>query len=156
MTELKAKTVVKNKFWIVEKDGNKIATIQTTDDGVVWVDDHKREKFPTIKMLKDRHSVDFLPGKAKAEKPLDVYGYPVSGRYYNPLYDVIKHLPIYTKQEKSRSYYCAGYYLIKLGTSWTRAFCPKLITLQRYSFQGPFATEQQQLDRQEQLRNSNE
>jgi hypothetical protein len=156
MTELKAKAVVKNKFWIVEQDGNKVATIQTTDDGVVWVDGHVREKFPTITMLKDRHNVDFVPGKSKTEKPQDVYGFPVSGRFYNPLYDVIKHLPIYTKQEKSRSFYCAGYYLVQLGSSWTRAFCPKLITLQRYTFKGPFATEQEQLDYQEQLRKNDE
>lgn len=156
MTELKAKPVVKNKFWIVERDGNKVATIQTTDDGVVWVDGHVREKFATIKMLKDRHNVDFVPSKSKSEKPQDVYGFPVSSRFYNPLYDVTKHLPIYTKQEKSRSYYCAGYYLVQLGTTWTRAFCPKLITLQRYPFKGPFASEQEQLEFQDQLRKNNE
>jgi hypothetical protein len=156
MSDLTAKPIIKNKFWIVEKDGNKVATIQTTDDGIVWVDGHAREKFATVKMLKDKHNVDFLPGKTKNEKPNDVYGYPVTGKFYNALYDVTRHLPIYTKQEKSRSFYCAGYYLIKLGSSWTRATCPKLITLQRYEFQGPFATEQEQLNRQEQLRNHDE
>ena len=153
--KLQAETVVKNKFWIVEQDGKKIATIQSTDDGIVWVDGTTRQKFPSVKILKDYHKISFVPSSAKKKLvSYDVYGYPTSGRTYNELYDVSKHLPIYTKIEKSKSYYCAGYFLIKLGASWTRVFCPKLITLQRYEYQGPFRTEQEQLDRQDQLRSS--
>jgi hypothetical protein len=32
MSELIAKPVIKNKFWVVEESGNKIATIQARDD----------------------------------------------------------------------------------------------------------------------------
>ena len=55
MHELKATPVIKNKFWIVERDGQKVATIQSTDDGIVWVESNKRQKYPTIKMLGDKH-----------------------------------------------------------------------------------------------------
>ena len=144
--DLKATPVVKNKFWIVEKDGNKVATIQTIDDGsIVWVDGSTRERFPTIKMLKDRHNVEFLRYHNSKHRDDGVYGFPVSGRHYNELYDVNRRLPIYTKQERSKSFYCAGYYLVKLGSSWTKQYCPKLITLQRYEFQGPWATEEEQI-----------
>ena len=52
----------------------------------------------------------------------------------------VKHkLPIYTKERKSKSFYCAGYYLIR-KKGWTEEFCPKLITLEKYKFHGPFAT----------------
>ncbi len=146
MTELKATPVVKNKFWIVEKDGEKVATIQTTEDGIVWVDSASREKYPTIKMLANKHNVEFVkPTAKKKEKPsAEVNGFPAQGTVHNALYDVSKHLPIYTKENKSKSFYCAGYYLVKLNHNWTRTYCPKLITLQRYDFLGPFATEQEQ------------
>ena len=144
MTELKAKPVVKNKFWIVEREGEKVATIQTTSDGIVWVDGYVREKFATIKMLKDRYKVDFIKPEKQTYDANTVYGYPVTGRHFNELYDVSRRLPIYTKQERSKSYYCAGYYLIQLGTSWTKQYCPKLITLQRYEFRGPWKSEEQQ------------
>lgn len=150
---LKATAVVKNKFWIVEQDGKKVATIQTTEDGVVWVDgSSRREKFATIKMLRDRHNVEF--DRTHSHQPQEepgVYGYPVQGRYYNELYDVTRRVPIYTTKPRSKSYYCAGYYLVQMGNSWIREFCPKLIALQRYQFQGPFRTEQEQI---EQLRKS--
>lgn len=149
MTELKATPVVKNKFWIVERDGEKVATIQTTDDGIVWVDDARREKYPTIKMLKDRHNVDFVKvTKAKTAAGHEVSGFPTSGKPHNPLYDVSRRLPIYTKDEKSKSFYCAGYYLVKLGNNWSKAYCPKLITLQRYEFRGPFKTTEEQVAQQ--------
>jgi hypothetical protein len=149
MTELKATPVVKNKFWIVERDGEKVATIQTTDDGIVWVDDARREKYPTIKMLKDRHNVDFVKvAKAKLLSGHEVSGFPTSSKPHNPLYDVSRRLPIYTKDEKSKSFYCAGYYLVKLGNNWSKAYCPKLITLQRYEFRGPFKTTEDQLVQQ--------
>jgi len=146
MPELTATPIVKNKFWIVERDGMKVATIQTTDDGIVWVDGNQREKYPTIKMLTNRHSVEFLkPTTKKKTAPLSgVNGFPVQGKFYNALYDLSRHLPIYTKEEKSKSFYCAGYYLIKINQTWTKAFCPKLITLQRQEYLGPFMNEEEQ------------
>lgn len=146
MTELKATPVVKNKFWIVERDGEKVATIQTTDDGIVWVDGSHREKYTTIKMLKDKHSVEFVKtGKSKSTVSHDVHGYPAQGKPHNPLFDVSKRLPIYTKDDKSKSFYCAGYYLVKLSNNWSKTYCPKLITLQRYEFEGPFKTVEEQV-----------
>jgi hypothetical protein len=150
MTELKATPVVKNKFWIVERDGEKVATIQLVEDGTaVWVDNQYREKYATIKMLKDKHNVDFVK-QSRAKKVStghNVHGYPADCVPHNPLYDVSKKLPIYTQDNKSKSFYCAGYYLVRLNHHWSKTYCPKLITLQRYEFSGPFKTteEQQQM-----------
>jgi hypothetical protein len=145
MTELKATPVVTNKFWIVEKNGEKIATIQNTDDGIVWVDATHREKYTTIKMLQNRHNIEFVkPNKIKISTSNEVNGFPTVGKPYNALYDVSKRLPIYTKNAKSKSYYCAGYYLVKLNHNWTKTYNPKLITLQRYDFQGPWRTADEQ------------
>jgi len=145
MIETIAKPVIKDKFWIVEQYGAKIATIQAVDEngGYVYVHDNEREHFPNIKLISKKYNIHFV----KAEKPTKVtdnlvYGFPVTGIATNQVLDVQRYLPIYTKGNKSKSFYCAGYYLVKFGSNWTKQFCPKLITLNRYEYQGPFRSEE--------------
>ena len=141
MTELIAKPVVKNKFWVVEEQGNKIATIQAVDDGTfVYVTNERRERFPTIKNLSKQYSIVFDKPKKKATVNTgnQIYGYPTSSKPYNELYDVVRKLPVYTKLSKSKSYYCAGYYVVNYDNHWVKEYCPKLITLNRYPFCGPY------------------
>jgi hypothetical protein len=72
-----------------------------------------------------------------------VYDFLCSSKPFNPVYNVRKKLPIYAKSTKSKSQYCAGYYVIQFRKGWVKSFCPKLITLERYPFKGPFRTEQE-------------
>jgi hypothetical protein len=48
---------------------------------------------------------------------------------------------LFTKSNKSKSLYCAGYYIIGFDKGWVKSFCPKLITIERYQFKGPFKTD---------------
>lgn len=146
MTELKARPVVKNKFWIVERNGQKVATIQAVDEGgVVFVDNEKRQPFPSVRSIKNKLNIVFDRPQKNTQSSVsnEVYGFPATGRTFNCLYDVSKRLPIYTKNLKSKSYFCAGHYAIKFNNTWTKTFCPKLIALQRYEFLGPYATKQE-------------
>lgn len=151
MTELIARPIIKNKFWIVEEDGNKIATIQASEDGsVVYVHDEARERFATIKLLSKTYNITFdnsVPKKEKLSESHDVHGYPVSQRPWNILWDVKHQFPVYTKTSKSKSFYCAGYYIIKFNNGWVKSYCPKFITLNRYEFQGPFKTKEEMQER---------
>lgn len=144
MTELIARPVLKNKFWIVESQGNKVATIQASEDGgFIYVHDEERERFASIKLLSKAHNVVFDntgPKKEKAQESHDVHGFPISQKPWNVLWDVKHQFPVYTKTSKSKSYYCAGYYIIKFNNGWVKSYCPKFITLNRYEFQGPFKT----------------
>lgn len=145
---LLAKPVVKNKYWIVEDEGKKIATIQAVEEGgVVYVHDNARETFPSIKLLTKKYNIDFVKvDKVKKEKPAgyDVHGYPTGHKPFNEMYDVQRKLPIYTKTSKSKSFFCAGHYVIKFSNNWVKAYCPKAITLNRYEYQGPFKTAEEQ------------
>ena len=71
----------------------------------------------------------------------DVHGYPTKGVPYNSMFDIKRKLPLFTKSEKSKSVYCAGFYLIKFNVNWLKSFCPKLITIERNEYLGPFKTE---------------
>lgn len=134
-----AKPIVKNKFWVVEEDGHQIGTIQAVDDGgVVLVRGHTREKFPSLKILANRHNIKFTRPAKKAVEENTVYGYPCDGHPYNSIYDVKSKLPLYTKDNKSKSYYCAGYYLVDFEGTWLSVFCPKKIVLSRNKHLGPF------------------
>lgn len=153
MNNLIATPVVKNKFWVVENQGEKIATIQAREDGgYVYVHDDHREYFPSTKDLKQKLNIKFAAIlKKKKEDTSMVYGYPIKGQAYNQVYDVLRKLPVYTKQPKSRSCFCAGYYLILLNDTWTATFCPKNITLNRYEFYGPFRTSDEMYHKLEEL-----
>lgn len=154
MNELIAKSVIKNKFWIVESGGNKIATIQAVEDGgFVYVQNQARQRYPTIKLLTKEHNIKFDSATAEKEKTAtqgyEIHSFPVGNKPWNVLFDVKHHFPIYTKTSKSKSYYCAGYYIIKFNNGWVKSFCPKFITLNRYEFRGPFKTK---AEMQEQLK----
>lgn len=155
MSQLLAKPILKNKFWIVEYQGNKIATIQAVEDGsFVYVHNDERKRYPSIKLLSTNHNVVFdqkSPGKKEKAVVIEhkVYGYPVAHKPWNILWDVKHQFPVYTKTSKSKSYYCAGHYIIKFNNGWVKGYCPKFITLNRYEFQGPYKTK---FEMQEQLR----
>ena len=156
MSDIIAKPVVKNKFWIVEEGGEKIATIQAIEEGgFAYVHDEQRELFPSIKMISKKYNIEFV----KAEKPkkekldvYDVYGFPTNTQPNNEVLDVQRYLPIYTKGAKSKSFFCAGYYIVKFNNGWVKSYCPKLITLNRYAYAGPYESAEEM---QEHLRIAN-
>jgi hypothetical protein len=148
MADRIAKPVVKNKFWVVEDQGHRVATIQAVEDGgFVYVHDDQRERFTSIKILSKQYNITFDKVNKKSTKAEgnDIYGYPTQSKPHNELYDVTRRLPVYTKTAKSKSYFCAGYYIVQFESHWAKAYCPKLITLNRYPFRGPFATQEQML-----------
>jgi len=138
---IEAKPIIKNKYWIVEDNGRKIGTVQAAEDGVVLVQNNHRLKYPSIKVLGTAHNIRFVPGQRKPTRSVDsVYDYPSRGHPYNAIYDVKLRLPLYTSDKKSKSYYCAGYYLIKYENNYIVEFCPKKIILTRNPYLGPFKT----------------
>ena len=149
---MKAKTIVENKFWILEEDdGDRVGTVSVKPNGVVAVINDQSLQFHNLEELSSKFDISFNK-KNKVAKPLannEVYDYPTAHTPHNALWHVNKKLPIYTKTSKSNSYHCAGYYIIKFEHGWVKSFCPKLITLQRYDFRGPYKTK---LEMMEQLR----
>lgn len=140
-----AKPVIKNKFWVVENHGQKIATIQAREDGgFVYVHDEHREFFPSVQILKQKYKIKFGTLEKSTKTQLKtVYGFPAAGKPFNEVWDVKRKLPIYSKTAKSKSLFCAGHYLIKLNGTWSMHYCPKNITLSRYQYLGPYKTKEE-------------
>jgi hypothetical protein len=144
---IKAKSVLKNKFWIMEDDGVKIGTLHKNDDDqkYMYTCDTGTTFYETEKDLKTAlGNITWSVGdvsKDKVNKDKELYGYPTSTLPYNTMYDVQRRLPLFTKSAKSKSVYCAGYYIIRFDKGWVRSFCPKSVTIEKYPFKGPFKSE---------------
>jgi hypothetical protein len=150
MSETIAKVLVPNKSWLLENDGEKVATLSKEKKGYSILCKGQEIKVHDLKEIKDRFDITISEEVLKKEKQSntdtkDIYGYPVNGRAFGPLWNVQKKLPIYAKSSKSKSLYCAGYYIVKFRKGWVKGFCPKLITLERNPFQGPFKTKEESL-----------
>ena len=141
---MKAKEIVKNKFWILSDDTKNIGTISFNDEQYMLSDSKGsrffNDTFEIQESLQSKVSWQELEiNEVKPEKIVNEY--PTSCLPYNDMYDVKRRLPLFTKSSKSKSLYCAGYYTIKFEKGWVKSFCPKLITVERYEYRGPFKTE---------------
>lgn len=146
MTLIQAKPVIDNKFWIVEDNGVKIATLRKNEENKFILSNKDGVKiYNNKKSLTEQFGNDFFVAKIIKEadnaNPKEVHGFSTSTNPHNAMYDIQKKLPLFTKSKDSKSLYCAGYYVIRFEKGWVKSFCPKLITLQRYEYRGPFKTD---------------
>jgi hypothetical protein len=140
---VKAKEVLNGKFWIVEDEGVRVGTLSLSDDQYM-LSDSSGTRFYTEKQLKKHLGKNLEWTKLSISEHVpdkEVHGFATSCTPYNPMYDVKRKLPLFTKSEKSKSLYCAGYYIVRFDKGWVKSFCPKLITVERYEFKGPFKTD---------------
>jgi hypothetical protein len=144
--EIYAKPIVDGKFWIVEQDGLKIATLHKKENDQYILSSTTGELcFNKKEELTSEFGSNFFTSnhhiKVSAVTLNECYGYPTSCTPYNAIYDVRRKLPLFTKSDQSKSLYCAGYYIIKFEKGWVKSFCPKAITIERNSHKGPFKSE---------------
>jgi hypothetical protein len=142
-----AKVLVPNKVWILEDEGVKLGTLNKEKKGYSFFRKGRKVNLTTISELNEQFGLALFEEGFKKNKPPVapvsnvVHDFPCGSRPFNPVYNIKKRLPIYAKSSKSKSLYCAGYYVIQFRKGWVKSFCPKLITLERYPFKGPFKTE---------------
>tara|TARA_R110000803_G_scaffold90080_1_gene157370 strand:- start:835 stop:1347 length:513 start_codon:yes stop_codon:yes gene_type:complete len=157
---VRAKILIKDKFWIVEQGGQKLGTLQKQDNnGWIFLSKQKdRQVYHTQESLLKRFGINIFNHEVQVNSEavektdnFDVHGFPCPQHPYNPMFDVQRQLPIYTKTPKSKSQFCAGYYVICFEKGWRKAYCPKMITLQRYKYKGPIKTK---LEMQQVLNNA--
>jgi hypothetical protein len=147
MTDIHAKPIVDGKFWIVEENGTKVATLHKKENNKYMLSSTNGEMMFNKKqdLTKQFGEAFFLTSKkvkvTDNAEVLECHGYPTSSKPYNAMYDVRRKLPLFTKSNASKSLYCAGHYIIKFDKGWVKSFCPKAITIERYPYKGPFKNE---------------
>jgi hypothetical protein len=144
---LKAKPVLKDRFWIIENNDERIGTMSWNDDRYMFSSQVETCFFDNKLQMKKKFGTEIVWSELVPAQDtpnttnFSVYEFPTSVIPYNTMYDVKHKLPLFTKSEKSKSAYCAGYYIIRFDKGWVKSFCPKLITIERYEYRGPFKNE---------------
>ena len=140
---INAKEIIKSKFWILEDQGKNIGTVSFSDDKYLISDTSGSRFFKNTTEIEKKFGKKLHWTKLEITVVIsnEVYGWPTSCPPNNPVLDVKKKLPLFTKSKKSKSLYCAGYYIIRFDKGWVKSFCPKLLTIERYESQGPFKTD---------------
>lgn len=139
-----AKKIVKNKFWTLEQNGRKIGFIESTPRGIIInKPKNKQELFKTFKELEKKYGVKTVDDSNENKDNFNVNGFLTGSIAYNKVFDIRRKLPLYTKTSKSKSYYCAGFYLVKYEDTWNEVFNPKLILVNRTAYRGPFLTSEE-------------
>jgi hypothetical protein len=137
-----AKEILKDKFWLVIDNGKNVGTISFDNDHYIVNSDGKYEVYKNKSNIKKKlGDLTWTQLKIQETTQYDVHKFVCNSKPYNSMWDLKKKLPLFTKSEKSKSVYCAGYYIIKFNKGWVKSFCPKLITIERYDYKGPFKTE---------------
>jgi hypothetical protein len=142
-----SKTLIPNKEWIIKDDKLKIGSVLKNKKGISFFRKGQKYTFNDLKELQEKFGIDlentdFLFKNKTESAPYLIYDFLCSSKPYDPVYNLKKKLPLFAKSSKSKSRYCAGFYVIKFRKGWVKSFCPKLITLERYQYFGPFKTEQ--------------
>lgn len=143
-----AKILIPEKEWLIKNGNTKIGTIAKVKKGYAVLRNGHTTTFDNLAEIKAAIGIAFFEETIKKPKKVDVepteysiYDFPCKSKPFDPMYNVQKKLPLYTKRAKSKSQHCAGHYIIKFHKGWVKSFCPKLITLERYPYQGPWKTE---------------
>lgn len=153
---MRAKEILDGKFWILENNGVRVGTLSLDEDQkYMYTCDAGTSFFANERQLKKSLGNIVWGGGPAVEitsVEKDVHGFPASVTPYNTMYDIKRKLPLFTKSTKSKSVYCAGYYIVRFDRGWVRSFCPKLSTLETYDFKGPFKTD---IEMKQELSNAN-
>jgi len=140
MEKIEAKAVIDGEYWILRQNKIKIGQVTCEPAGyTVRIHGQPAGTYKDINELKDSDMFKFVEIRNEKEKPVsEVHGYPSDGVAYNPMWNLRYNLPLYTQTPDSKSWYAAGYYHVMTKGRQSIEFCPKLITLQRNTFKGPY------------------
>jgi hypothetical protein len=142
MTELIAKPIIKDQYWVITDGEKKVGNVLANNAGYELILNGSTLQFNNTKDIQKKTKINFQPmksNKTKVEMPYPEY--PTTTKTYNNIFDVKRKLHIFTKTKKSKCYHVAGWFVINQNGQNQALFCPKYIFIQRYEYVGPFKTE---------------
>jgi len=142
MTELIAKTIIKDQYWVVTDGEKKVGNVQANATGFTLQLNGNDTLYKNTDDIKKKAKIRFEPlksNKTKVEMPYPQY--PTITKIYNSMFDIRRKLHLFTKTKNSKCFHVAGYFVIDQNGQKIVSFCPKYIFIQRYNYEGPFKTE---------------
>ncbi len=139
MEKLKVKPVIENEFWIITQDNIKVGQIKSVGSKIVVQVNGNTVNTNSMTEIKESDMFEFVDmSEPDKESTNSVHGYPTDCIAYNGVWNVKDNLPLYTQSPESKSWYAAGYYKLNINGNHVVQYCPKLITLERNEYTGPF------------------
>jgi hypothetical protein len=152
---VKAKTLIPNREWLIRNATGKVASLSKDSYGYALL--FRGNSIPLSSLSEIDNTIGSISFEdsllTTAAESFSIYGYSCDSTPYDPVYDVKRKLPIYLKIPNSKSQHCAGYYIIKFRKGWIKSFCPKLLSLGRYQYRGPFKTEEEMIAEYQRIKN---
>jgi len=142
MTDLIAKPIVKNQYWVITDGDKKVGNVVADQNGFDVKINGTNLHFASTEDIKQQTKIIFEPVKnSKAKQNYPYPEYPTTSKIYNSVMDIKRKLHLFTKSPKSKCFHVAGWFVINQNGIEQVSFCPKYIFIQRYSYQGPFKSE---------------
>lgn len=142
MTDLIAKPIVKNQYWVITDGDKKVGNVVADQNGFDVKINGTNLHFASTEDIKQKTKIIFESVKnSKAKQNYPYPEYPTTSRIYNSVMDIKRKLHLFTKSPKSKCFHVAGWFVINQNGIEQVSFCPKYIFIQRYSYQGPFKSE---------------
>lgn len=142
MTDLVAKPIVKNQYWVITDGTKKVGNVVADQNGFDVKLNGASLHFASTEDIKQKTKIIFESVKNQKSKQNYPYSeYPTTSRVYNSIMDIKRKLHLFTTTPKSKCFHAAGWFVINQNGADQVLLCPKYIFIQRYSYQGPFKTE---------------
>lgn len=142
MTDLIAKPIIKNQYWVVTDGDKKVGNVVADQNGFDVKLNGTNLHFASTDDIKQKTKIVFESTRSQKSKQNYPYPeYPTTNKVYNSIMDIKRKLHLFTTTAKSKCFHAAGWFVIDQNGTEQICFCPKYIFIQRYSYQGPFKTE---------------
>lgn len=142
MSDLIAKPIVKNQYWVITDGDKKVGNVVADQNGFDVKINGTNLHFASTEDIKQKTKIIFESVKnSKAKQNYPYPEYPTTSKIYNSVMDIKRKLHLFTKSPKSKCFHVAGWFVINQNGIEQVSFCPKYIFIQRYSYQGPFKSE---------------
>lgn len=146
MSNLIAKPIIENQYWVVTDGSQKVGNVTANEFGFNLSMNGMSKHFDSASDIKSNTRIQFQTvNSTKTKKQLPFAQYPTTPKVYNSILDIKRKLHLYTKSEKSKCYHAAGWFALKQSDSFEPVFCPKYIFIQRYPYNGPYKTKEEVL-----------
>lgn len=140
-TKPSAIAIIADKLWITyDQHGNKSGTMRVDAANPGWLIQYLIDGSKIAHDADQIHDLFDFATRSSNDNQLQksVYGYPIPDLSVFHMTQQ-NQLPTFTKTATSKVFFAAGYYAIKFATGgWMTSFSPKLSTLQKNQFLGPF------------------
>jgi hypothetical protein len=133
-----AKSVIKDKFWILEENAKRVGMMNFKDNNYTI---NLKRKDLIAKSEDDLKTmgIEFVIRDLTHGGHLEVMGYPTD---QEEVFNVkeIDGFPTFTKKALSKSTHVSGWYGLRFKNGWCTSLCPRLSTVKTNTFVGPFKT----------------